>query len=52
MYIQIKNVELWSEDYFKIINLLEKNGFSAKNGNGYNDRAFNLLKSLADKHKQ
>ena len=46
MYIQIKNVELWSEDYYKIINLLEKNGYSCKDGNAYNDRTFNLMKSM------
>lgn len=44
MYIQVKNVELWSEDYFKIVKLLEQNGFDMKNHNAYNDRAFNLLK--------
>ena len=45
MYIQIKNVELWSEDYYKIVKLLEKNGFNMDNHNAYNDRAFNLLKN-------
>ena len=43
MYLQIKNVELWSEDYYKIVKLLEQNGFNMNNHNCYNDRAFNLL---------
>ena len=44
MYIKIKDVKLWSEDYFKIMDLLEQNGYSTKNENAYNDIVIDNLR--------